>query len=38
MSLRGAGETVFLTVAGSLAFGNDIQDSSDVAATTCIIL
>ena len=29
---------VFLTVAGSHTLGNDVQDNSDVVATTCIIL
>lgn len=38
MSLSGAGETVFLTVAGSHAFGNDVHDNSDVVVTTCTIL
>jgi len=35
MSLSGAGETVFLTVAGSHAFSNDVHDNSDVV---CIVL
>jgi len=37
MSLRRADETIFLTVAGSHVFCNEVQDRSDVAATTCIV-